>query len=411
MVARSAPPPVHFGDLCITRVGNRSELDRQGNAWRALAAGNPMLSPEWLLSWWDGYATSDDELWVLLVHDPHGALVGLAPLYRHVAGGRATLALLGSGDAATAHSTWLAPPGRERLVGAAVAQALSEWASFWDAIELDWIDSDDGAVHATLEALSQRDLLVHRAPYHHSCWQIALPSTWEGFLAMISRSHRKRCRKWERLYLDSGRVRLRQVDDAAGLEEGFEVLFRLHGARWGDRRHPLGCFSDERFRNFHRTVAGKLLERGQLFLFWLELDGAPIAVEYQFVDRGTLYSYLAGMDPEVTEFPPGNLSIMVAIRHAIAHGLTSFDLSRGNQPYKANWRATPVPCEEVRIWPNRFTARIEAARWQSRKGVERTRLQAVHWIKSHLSDDFVDRWRQATYLLTGNRFGPRKGRT
>ena len=74
-------------------------------------------------------------------------------------------------------------------------------------------------------------------------------------------------------------------------------MLQLHAARWEEPAKPLGCFSDSRFRAFHETVARELLDRKQLLLIWLEFDGKPVAVEYQFIGRKTVYSYQAGMDP------------------------------------------------------------------------------------------------------------------
>ena len=158
---------------------------------------------------------------------------------------------------------------------------------------------------------------------------------------MLSKTHRKRCRKLQHEFFDSGRVQVHHVTSEENFDQGFDILLQLHAARWSEAGKPLGGFSDRRFREFHKTVARELLNRKQLLLVWLEYKGKPVAVEYQFIGQKTVYSYQAGMDPAVVEFSPGNLSVMASIQYAIAQGCDSFDLSRGDQPYKSNWRATP----------------------------------------------------------------------
>ena len=131
-------------------------------------------------------------------------------------------------------------------------------------------------------------------------------------------------------------------------------------------------------------------------------------MEYQFIDKKTVYSYLAGMDPSVTEFPPGNLSIMASIQFAIAERCEFFDLSRGDQPYKANWRATPTTCYGVRIWPDHIVGRLEHTMWGMCNLAESGKKLAVKWIKARVSPRFIDAWRRMSSSMTGKRRGPRK---
>lgn len=371
-----------------------------------MADGTPMRSPEWHLVWWKFYAQPDDGLCVLLFHDPGGLLVGVAPLYIRFAGKRRTVCLLGSGEASTNHTTWLAAPGWESRVSDAVAQFLLTLEPGWDCVQLDSIDADDGAVNATVSSMKEKGCLVLRRPLHN-CWEIALPSTWEDYLMMLSRLQRKRCRKLQRLF-ESGRVLVHKVTSTADFHRGFEILLQLHSARWGEPAKPSGCFSDQRFREFHKTVALELLKRNQLLLVWLECDGRPIAVEYQFIDKKTVYSYLAGMDPSVTEFPPGNLSILASIQYAIAEGCESFDLSRGDQPYKGHWRATPIPCYGVSIWPDNISGRMEYVIGSICSQAKSVNKLSTKWIKARIPPHFIDVWRQMHSALTGKRRGPRK---
>jgi CelD/BcsL family acetyltransferase involved in cellulose biosynthesis len=225
---------------------------------------------------------------------------------------------------------------------------------------------------------------------------------------MLSGSHRKRCRSLHQRYFESGRVRVHKVTSTADFHRGFEILLQLHSARWGEPAKPLGCFSDQRFREFHKTVALELLKRNQLLLVWLEYDGRPIAVEYQFIDKKTVYSYLAGMDTSVTEFPPGNLSIMASIQCAIAEGCDFFDLSRGDQPYKTGWRAVPTASYGIRIWPDHISGRLEHSMWGMCNLTESGKKLAVKWIKARVPPRFIDVWRRMYSSMTGKRRGPRK---
>jgi CelD/BcsL family acetyltransferase involved in cellulose biosynthesis len=405
-LATSAGTARPAGELRTTRMRRESELEPYLEAWRNLAGGVPTRSPQWLLVWWRFYRQPGDELCVLLLCEPDGTLAGLAPLYLAAAGGSRTVRLLGSGDASTNHTTWICAPGWEERIGVEVARYLSAAGGQWQRIWLESADAGDPALNATVRELARGGFLVCSTPLHN-CWQIALPPSWEEYQKRLSKIHRKRCRKWQQL-LDSGRVQMHRVADAADFPRGFEILLQLHGARWGEPGRPQGCFSDSRFRGFHEAAARELLRHDQLLLVWLEFDGRPVAVEYQFADRTTAYSYQAGMDPSIEEFSPGNLSILAALRDAIAQGRSSFDLSRGDQPYKSTWRATPTPCRDIRIWPGGFAGRLEHGGWELRNRVERARMRAVSWLKGWLPSGLVERGRRMLARLSGRRRSPRK---
>lgn len=338
--------------LEITRIGSPAELEPYLNDWRQLAAGRPMRLPEWILGWWHAYATSQDELWLLFLQAPDGELVGLAPLYRQGAGGRGIFRILGAAEACSHHQDWFCANGWEIPVGSAVARFLLDCKSRWRRLYFESIDADAVAIKTTVDILAGHGCLRHQRQIN-SGWKITLPESWDDYLMMLSGSLRKKCRKLQRRFFDSGKVRVRQVETEADLEEGFAILLKLHAARWGDPRQPLGVFDDERFRSFHEKVSLDLLAQGKLRLAWLECEGRALAVEYQLVDSKTVYAYQAGADLTMATYSPGKLTMMAAIQFALARGCKYFDLLGGDEPYKANWRAVPQARHDHRVWQQR----------------------------------------------------------
>jgi hypothetical protein len=347
-----------------TEIKSVSDLLPYLDAWRELAAGAPMRSPEWMLAWQEIYLSSADELCILLFHDLKDSLVGLAPLYLHEARGRnATFRLLGSGDVSTNHTTWFSVSGWEHRVGMEVGKFLLRCRSNWKRLLFESVDEDDVAIAATVNFLVEGGCIMSRR-VNPNCWSIKLPATWDDYLRILSRSLRKRCRKLQRRFFDSGRVLVHQVENEADLRDGFDILLKLHAVRWGCAKKPDGVFGDQKFLRFHERISRIFLARGNLRLAWLECDGKPIAVEYQFVDSKAVYAYQAGIDLDEDEYSPGKLSMMAAIQFAIARGCSSFDLLRGDEPYKANWRAVPAACNDYRIWQRGIRSLAEWAIWE-----------------------------------------------
>jgi CelD/BcsL family acetyltransferase involved in cellulose biosynthesis len=55
---------------------------------------------------------------------------------------------------------------------------------------------------------------------------------------------------------------------------------------------------------------------------------------------------------------PGRLSTILCLRRAIEEGHQRFDFLRGDEPYKAHWRAEPRTTYDYRVVPNRRLARL-----------------------------------------------------
>jgi CelD/BcsL family acetyltransferase involved in cellulose biosynthesis len=94
---------------------------------------------------------------------------------------------------------------------------------------------------------------------------------------------------------------------------------------------------------------------------WLELDGSPAAAEYHVADSSTTYAYQGGVDPDRLAEEPGRLSTILCLRAAIAEGHGRIDFLRGDEPYKAHWRAAPRETFDYRIIPNRRLARLRGS--------------------------------------------------
>jgi CelD/BcsL family acetyltransferase involved in cellulose biosynthesis len=110
-------------------------------------------------------------------------------------------------------------------------------------------------------------------------------------------------------------------------------------------------------------VTRRFLRRGRLRLHWLELDERPIAAEYGLAGTRTVYSYQGGFDPTASDESPGHLITLATLKLAIDHGFSALDLLRGDEPYKAHWRAVARPSVRLRIVAAHTSARIRHGVW------------------------------------------------
>ncbi|MGA2031052.1 MAG: GNAT family N-acetyltransferase [Thermoguttaceae bacterium] len=353
------------------------ELAPYADSWDRLAGGVPFRSWTWSTCWWRQYGENRADagrlrLLVLGVFDPSDRLVGLAPwhLRRTRTQGR-VLRWLGSGEVCSDYLSVLCMPPAEDAVAAALADHLAgprRSRDFsWDLLEINGVDARDRPVARLVEGLAERGCLVHRDT-GMNCWRIDLPPTLDEYLGMLSKNHRKQVRRFERDLFESGRVVLHAAQNRVQLSEGTDLLVHLHQQRWRSLGKP-GCFTSKRFEAFHREVMPLMLSSGQLQLYWLEMEGRRIAVDYHLTGEGVGYAYQGGIDPAALAYSPGRLMTQAVIRRAIAQGGKALDYLRGDEPYKAQFGAVPRPSLALRIVPNQSVSRLRHGLWFAGKRV------------------------------------------
>ena len=365
----------------VRRLTSLDELIPLRHQWNDLAGGVPFRSWAWVESWWRAYGETHQhssrqrELCVLMVRDTSGRLVGLAPWYLERSRSRgAVIRFLGSGEVCSDYLSMLCVPGLEDPL----AQALTAWLWYGDSADdnLDWDLIDFGPIHEhdTVTNRLAQQIQLHGATVHQrpsvNCWRLALPNSWEEYLARLSKSHRKQIRQLERRYFDSGVATLRVAQSPAQLEEGLAIFRHLHQKRrraLGER----GCFESQCFSSFIDRVSPQLLAAGSLRLAWVEMDGRPAAIEYQLLGSDTVFAYQAGVDPAALEHEPGRLITIATLKQAIAEGRKAMDLLRGDEPYKAHWRAEPNATSELRIVATSGSAQLRHRAWLAGVSVKR----------------------------------------
>lgn len=308
-----------------------------------------MLSAQWVIPWWETYKDSLDAELCWLAGFSQDKLVGIAPFYVERKGNKkGRLRVLGDGNVCSDHISLLGHSAHRALFVSSITEWLvREAGNSWEAATWECIPSDDHEFLALGDLLNDAGMSIYRRPACSS-WQVELPKTWDEYLGLLSKNQRKRCRRWCRQWIDSGKLTKMTVTQPDELDHWFNELCRLHNLR-RNFLNEHGVFEDPNFMAFHAHATRELLAKGQLRLDFLLADGRPITSEYQFTNGDTVFSYQSGFDPEYNSIGAGNISLMTAIKSAIDEGFKTFDFLRGSEFYKQRWAATETKTLDIHV--------------------------------------------------------------
>jgi CelD/BcsL family acetyltransferase involved in cellulose biosynthesis len=295
------------------------------------------LTWQWQTEWSQAF-TVERPIQILAATDAAGTLAGLLPLYED---GPERQRILGGVDVSD-YLDLIAPDGGEAEVWTALLQHRSSQAVAWD-------------LHGIRSASPTATLLPELAPAHgltasvereDRCPVLALPKSWDEYLARLSGKDRHELRrKIRRLERELPGATTSSHATEAGWDEAMTRFLTLHRlSKVGKAR-----FMDERMERFFRSATARLAAAGWARLWFLEFEGAAVAAFLCVEYGGSVGLYNSGFDPARATLAPGIVLLAHVIRDAIDRGFPVFDFLRGEEPYKYGFGPSPEDVLNVRV--------------------------------------------------------------
>jgi CelD/BcsL family acetyltransferase involved in cellulose biosynthesis len=331
--------------------------------WAELFAADdratPFQSPAWASAWWRHWAR-ESRPWLLTVRDGD-RLVGLAPLRtRRLLGVR----LLGAYEEPGDYWDVVARPEHRTAVEAVVGRELQRHRRDWDAVIVSRLP-DSSSTGDSLERCGLR--AVHRS--HMACPALALPDSFDAYLATLSRDRRGNVRRGLRK-LDRGELELRtpSVQDLPSAIDRWQTL-RIR--QWSAKgKHMMPQHTEQRFRNFLVDVTTELVPAGLAVVWEFLRDCQVVGSFINFCDARSFYQYLGAFEPDLSRLSIGHIAIAEGIRSSIAAARSRYDFGRGREPYKYWYGASDRLSPTVVLASGRARSRLVgpvgalAARWR-----------------------------------------------
>jgi CelD/BcsL family acetyltransferase involved in cellulose biosynthesis len=325
----------------------------------------PFRTAAWTLAWWKHLrrqcSAVQDHLSLRALRTADGKLVGVAPLMITERPGRGfirtrCLQFIGTDPNVTEMRGGLWAPDYEQACLQALKAAVTREACEWDWMVWNGIPADSAAA-AALHGV--------RWNAYTRYYTLRLEGDWPAFKSKLRRNVKESLRKCynslKRAGLDYA---LEVVTDREEMKDALHDFFRLHAQRAsypGSIRHP-NIFASSEARAFLVDVCERLSERGQARVFRLRVGGSLVATRVAFVMGGTLYLYFSGYEREFGKYSVMTTLLSEVIQRAFGEGLSSMNLSTGNDVSKTRWAPREwLECDGVMVSPRPFAQFAYAA--------------------------------------------------
>ncbi|TAK35805.1 MAG: GNAT family N-acetyltransferase [Chloroflexota bacterium] len=284
------------------------------------SANTIFATPDWQTIWWEHFAGERELHLLSLRHERK--LAGILPLARL----GDTMYLIGDVDVCD-YMDLVLPPEHE---SAALAHLL-DYLDRSDVrhLELRSVPSASPTLRYLPSLAAERGYQVN-LEVEESCPQVALPPTWEGYLASLNKKDRHELRRKMRRAEESGPLRHYPVNGGENIPRDMEQFFHLQTISHQGKE----SFMTRQRRDFFLALAGQFIPRGMLRLYFLEADGTRTAGTLCFDYGNRFMLYNSGYDPAFAAHSMSLVLKALCLRDAIELGRQSFDFLRGREPYK-----------------------------------------------------------------------------
>ncbi len=220
----------------------------------------------------------------------------------------------------------VAPAAIERSVASAVASWIAGERP--RRVRLEFVPEDKPTLGAIAAVLGDGGYRVDRSRLITSP-RLSLPGDFDTYVQSLGKKERHELRRKIRRLENATQATFRwatESDRGAALDR----FFTLHRLSRGEKAD----FMTPDVERFFRDIADALAPLGRLRLGVLRAHDQDAAVLFAFAYRGTLALYNAAYDPALASLSIGIVSHAWAIREAIAEKFDTYDLLRGDEPYK-----------------------------------------------------------------------------
>ncbi|MGF1456583.1 MAG: GNAT family N-acetyltransferase [Alphaproteobacteria bacterium] len=179
------------------------------------------------------------------------------------------------------------------------------------------------------------------------CPSVDLPDSFSTYLASLSTNSRQKLRRLLRQLDSDPELRITRSRPET-FPQDVALLSELWYLQYAEHK---GAKRAAKLTAQFREIIMVGLANGLIYLAVLWRAGKPVAAQANYVDpvKGHALFHVGGRDETVRDLPVGLMLQAHCIRWSIAQGLTRYDFTLGNEPYKYSFGAVDreIGCVEI----------------------------------------------------------------
>ena len=247
--------------------------------------------------------------------------------------------------------------------------------TLWNAIEKALPPSDllhlSKLPHHVGNSINPLLLLSPCAPYHVKAHGATLSRPWDQCCqSLLSRKQRQSLRRKGRNLESCGAVEFKTHDGGPEAERVFETLYEMRRSRFSKLERD-DALADEMWAGFYRDLVQGRSAHPFARLIELTSGGDTVAGALGLIHDGAFLLLIPSFDMErFGRYSPGMLLIFRGMETFTEAGLTYFDLTIGDEPYKDLFGVDNRELFEV-VRPLSTRGRLPATLWRLKIFVRR----------------------------------------
>jgi CelD/BcsL family acetyltransferase involved in cellulose biosynthesis len=326
----------------IERIDTEEGLASLKPSWNRLynaaVPGNPFLSFDWTLAWWERLCPPSSPF--VLAAWQGSTLIGLAPLRIEKKWGLRLLKFMQDGRAD--YLGFLVSPEHPR-VSELFLDYLYQQKRDWDLLLASQLCQPffGPAALATNKDFRRLERIATVAPY------LASKDDWGDLSRTGPPQLRRTRRKAKKLSREGGVIERLTGPETAGAAE---LISQVEAKSW-KAGTAAAKFQTPNERSFLEQVLETLGQRGEVEVWMAMIDGVPIAYLLNFLSDERTFYYQGAYDTNYGKYSPGSVLHYCAVRRSWLEGPREYDFMMGDESWKLTWTNQSRNIKHVSIFP------------------------------------------------------------
>jgi len=345
--------------LRIERIITFQELKLIENEWRGFYSQNGIVSPfltfEFINLWYECFSEPED-VRIYKVFNGSGA-IGFLPVVIEKIGSLRILKSLTNDHCL--HSGPLVKNGYEEVFSKIILEEILKDWKLWDVFcyRFSYSFSQFPGLFSD-ELLNNMNVIGERR--EQPTYAISLNKSYEEYFRKdLSLNSRKNFMRILNRLKTAGNYRMVECRGIEGLNR-WDDFIKLEDSGWKGEKHSSIKKVSQSYQKYYSNLVKLLADKDALDMYFLELNGLPIAGVFGYFEGDIYHWAKIGYDERHKDFSPSNLLILFIIENIIKKypGVKMFHMFPWDYNYKHRYTNTTATCFETIIYSSTKRGRL-----------------------------------------------------